>query len=171
MFQVMLYCSGLSTREPMTADLLVISQVRRCGSSPGRSWTSLELLDFLWRWVSNKHLRNMKIKLLFSGWYLIALGFWSMLYDPIHFAAFMIILFLLPVLLYTSYVLYGLYLMLSEAYIDVSILEYSSSSSWLMISSCFSLSCHVGGRNHTLMKQWMTNTWTSGEYLFESQSC
>ena len=68
---------------------------------------------------------KLKIKLLLSGWYLIALGFWSMLYDPIHFAAFMIILFLLPVLLYTSYVLYGLYLMLSEAYIDVSILEYS----------------------------------------------
>ena len=42
-----------------------------------------------------------------------------MLYDPIHFAVFMIILLLLPVLLYTSYILYGLYLMLSEAYIDV----------------------------------------------------
>ena len=43
-----------------------------------------------------------------------------MLYDPIHFAVFLIISFLLPTLLYTSYILQGLYLILGEAYIDVS---------------------------------------------------
>ena len=55
-----------------------------------------------------------------SVWYLLSLGFWSMLYDPIHFAVFLIISFLLPTLLYTSYILQGLYLILGEAYIDVS---------------------------------------------------
>ena len=42
-----------------------------------------------------------------------------MLYDPIHFAVFMVIVLLIPLLLYTAYVLHGLYLMLGEAYIDV----------------------------------------------------
>merc|ERR1719445_76510 len=51
-------------------------------------------------------------------WYLITLGFWSMLYTPIHFAVFLIISLLLPVLLYTAYTLHGLYLALGEAYID-----------------------------------------------------
>ena len=45
-----------------------------------------------------------------------------MLYTPIHFAVFLIISALLPVLLYTAYVLHGLYLALGEAYIDVSII-------------------------------------------------
>ena len=54
------------------------------------------------------------------GWYLVSLGFWSMLYDPIHFAVFLIICLLLPTLVYTSFILQGLYLLLGEAYIDVS---------------------------------------------------
>ena len=57
------------------------------------------------------------------GWYLITLGFWSMLYTPIHFAVFLIISLLLPVLLYTAYTLHGLYLALGEAYIDVSVIS------------------------------------------------
>ena len=61
------------------------------------------------------------IILSLPGWYLITLGFWSMLYTPIHFAVFLIISALLPVLLYTAYTLHGLYLALGEAYIDVSI--------------------------------------------------
>ena len=46
-----------------------------------------------------------------------------MLYDPIHFAVFMIIICLIPVLLYTAYILHGLYIMLGEAYIDVRITQ------------------------------------------------
>ena len=58
-----------------------------------------------------------------AGWYLTTLGFWSMLYAPIHFAVFLIISLLLPVLLYTAYTLHGLYLALGEAYIDVSVIS------------------------------------------------
>ena len=46
-----------------------------------------------------------------------------MLYTPIHFAVFLIISLLLPVLLYTAYTLHGLYLALGEAYIDVSVIS------------------------------------------------
>jgi len=52
------------------------------------------------------------------GWYLLSLGFWSMEYEPIHLAVFLIIVLLIPVLIATSYILHGLYLMLGEAYID-----------------------------------------------------
>ena len=38
--------------------------------------------------MDNSHFNQIKI----SGWYLVSLGFWSMLYDPIHFAVFMIII-------------------------------------------------------------------------------
>ena len=55
------------------------------------------------------------------GWYLASLGVWSMLYTPIHFAVFLIICFLLPSLLYSAYLLQTLYLVLGEAYIDVSL--------------------------------------------------
>ena len=44
-----------------------------------------------------------------------------MLYTPIHFAVFLIICFLLPSLLYSAYLLQTLYLVLGEAYIDVSL--------------------------------------------------
>ena len=55
-----------------------------------------------------------------TGWYLVTLGFWSMLYDPIHFAVFVVLCCLVPVLLYTAYILHSLYLVMGEAYIDVS---------------------------------------------------
>ena len=57
---------------------------------------------------------------LSTGWYLVTLGFWSMLYDPIHFAVFVLLCCLVPVLLYTAYILHSLYLVMGEAYIDVS---------------------------------------------------
>ena len=50
----------------------------------------------------------------------MTLGFWSMLYDPIHFAVFVVLCCLVPVLLYTAYILHSLYLVMGEAYIDVS---------------------------------------------------
>ena len=43
-----------------------------------------------------------------------------MLYDPIHFAVFVVLCCLVPVLLYTAYILHSLYLVMGEAYIDVS---------------------------------------------------
>ena len=52
-------------------------------------------------------------------WYLLALGAWAMLYEPIHFAVFLIICFLIPLLIYISYVLVGFYIYLKEAYIEV----------------------------------------------------
>ena len=75
--------------------------------SMGR-WDLIWILSTIWRYF-------------ILGWYLVSLGFWSMLYDPIHFAVFMIIISLIPVLLYTAYILHGLYIMLGEAYIDVRI--------------------------------------------------
>ena len=77
--------------------------------SMGR-WDLIWILSTIWRYF-------------ILGWYLVSLGFWSMLYDPIHFAVFMIIICLIPVLLYTAYILHGLYIMLGEAYIDVRITQ------------------------------------------------
>ena len=60
----------------------------------------------------------------------MTLGFWSMLYDPIHFAVFVLLCCLVPVLLYTGYILHSLYLVMGEAYIDVSTAhaQYNSAS-------------------------------------------
>jgi len=51
-------------------------------------------------------------------WYLLALGSWAMLYEPVHFAVFLIICCLLPLLLYVSFILVGFYIYLKEAYIE-----------------------------------------------------
>jgi len=51
------------------------------------------------------------------GWFL-NLGFWAMFHDPIHFAVFIIISLLIPILMYTSCILQALYNTLKEAYID-----------------------------------------------------
>ena len=53
-----------------------------------------------------------------------------MLYDPIHFAVFVLLCCLVPVLLYTGYILHSLYLVMGEAYIDVSTAhaQYNSAS-------------------------------------------
>ena len=64
-----------------------------------------------------------------------------MLYTPIHFAVFLIISALLPVLLYTAYTLHGLYLALGEAYIDVSIVTicHEMLAHLVMKSCCIAL--------------------------------
>merc|ERR1712032_1696287 len=51
-------------------------------------------------------------------WYLLALGSWAMLYEPVHFAVFLIICCLLPLLIYISFILVGFYIYLKEAYIE-----------------------------------------------------
>jgi hypothetical protein len=53
------------------------------------------------------------------AWYLLALGTWAMLHEPVHFAVFIIICLLLPLLLYVSFILLGFYVYLKEAYIEV----------------------------------------------------
>lgn len=78
-------------------------------------FTSQKVWIILWQIMNILGLLGLVISM---GWYLVSLGFWSMLYDPIHFAVFMIIICLIPVLLYTAYILHGLYIMLGEAYID-----------------------------------------------------
>ena len=85
-----------------------------------------------------------------------------MLYDPIHFAVFLIISFLLPTLLYTSYILQGLYLILGEAYIDVSNKKEYNGNKLFFSSLC----CHAGERKQTTMTTWRRNLSTSGEFPF-----
>lgn len=41
-----------------------------------------------------------------------------MLYEPVHFAVFLIICCLLPLLIYISFILVGFYIYLKEAYIE-----------------------------------------------------
>ena len=65
-----------------------------------------------------------------------------MLYTPIHFAVFLIICFLLPTVLYSAYLLQTLYLVLGEAYIDVSIsYEYPPPLLPFVLRSVESLCC------------------------------
>merc|ERR1712059_94465 len=51
-------------------------------------------------------------------WYLLFLGVWAMMHEPVHFAVFLIICFLLPLLLYISFILLGFYTYLKEAFIE-----------------------------------------------------
>jgi len=51
------------------------------------------------------------------GWYL-AFGFWAMLHEPIHFVVFLILAAILPLMLYTAFIIFALYSYLKEAYID-----------------------------------------------------
>ena len=65
-----------------------------------------------------------------------------MLYTPIHFAVFLIICFLLPTVLYSAYLLQTLYLVLGEAYIDVSMsYEYPPPLPPFVLRSVESLCC------------------------------
>ena len=97
-----------------------------------------------------------------TGWYLVTLGFWSMLYDPIHFAVFVLLCCLVPVLLYTSYILHSLYLVMGEAYIDVSTAHAQYNSATCLLS-CSSSCCRGGGRATATTR--MRSLWTSGESL------
>ena len=67
----------------------------------------------------------------------MTLGFWSMLYDPIHFAVFVVLCCLVPVLLYTAYILHSLYLVMGEAYIDVSNAMHTNST----VQQCDNATC------------------------------
>ena len=70
-----------------------------------------------------------------------------MLYDPIHFAVFVLLCCLVPVLLYTGYILHSLYLVMGEAYIDVST-AHAQYNSATYLTSCSS-SCFRGGGRAT----------------------
>merc|ERR1711953_697745 len=99
------------------ADFLLIWSLNR-RSEEGKflcDFSSQKVWILLWQVMNILGVCGLVVALV---WYLLSLGFWSMLYDPIHFAVFLIISFLLPTLLYTSYILQGLYLILGEAYID-----------------------------------------------------
>jgi len=51
------------------------------------------------------------------GWY-VRLGLWAMLHEPIHFAVFLLLLAIIPLILYAAFLVLGLYFYLKEAYID-----------------------------------------------------
>ena len=69
-----------------------------------------------------------------------------MFHDPIHFAVFIIISLLIPILMYTSCILQALYNTLKEAYIDV--IYTTPSLYWIMYDGLFFSSYfHVGEMN------------------------
>ena len=124
-FQLTVSSSGPSTGEHKRESSFATSPVRKFGFLSGKLATSSQSLGLLSLWVSYINIPSNQLHLdgltvLTSGWYLASLGLWSMLYTPIHFAVFLIICFLLPSLLYSAYLLQTLYLVLGEAYIDVS---------------------------------------------------
>ena len=84
-----------------------------------------------------------------------------MFHDPIHFAVFIIISLLIPLLMYTACILQALYNTLKEAYIDVTI----EPSKIIDDLRCFffSLYFHVGERN--LILKMMNSMVMSGVYL------
>merc|ERR1711936_753522 len=101
----------------VAADFLLIWSLNR-RSEEGKflcDFTSQKVWIVLWQVMNILGVVGLLVAL---GWYLASLGFWSMLYDPIHFAVFLIICFLLPTLIYSGVLLQGLYLILGEAYID-----------------------------------------------------
>ena len=68
-----------------------------------------------------------------------------MLYDPIHFAVFVLLCCLVPVLLYTGYILHSLYLVMGEAYIDVSTAHAQCNSTTVRHVCCHVLVRVVAG--------------------------
>ena len=98
-----------------------------------------------------------------SGWYLASLGVWSMLYTPIHFAVFLIICALLPTLLYSAYLLQTLYLVLGEAYIDVSFTSFCYEKYGETECGISSLCYRGGERRTTMMTTWRRRNHSTSE--------
>lgn len=68
----------------------------------------------LWQVANVLAILGLTVATVWYAW----LGTWAMLHDPVHFAVFVIILFIIPFLFYISIILLGFYHYLREAFID-----------------------------------------------------
>jgi len=112
----------------IAADFLLLWSLNR-RTDEGRflcDFTSQKVWIIMWQVFNLVGVIGLIVAL---GWFL-NLGFWSMLHDPIHFAVFLIICFLIPILLYTSCILQALYNTLKEAYIDFILTRGRDDSDW-----------------------------------------
>merc|ERR1719499_1614291 len=124
MWQVFNLVGGLF----IAADFLLLWSLNR-RTDEGRflcDFTSQKVWIIMWQVFNLVGVVGLIVAL---GWFL-NLGFWSMLHDPIHFAVFLIICFLLPILLYTSCIHQALYNTLKEAYIDFILTRGRDDSDW-----------------------------------------
>merc|ERR1712059_40663 len=85
------------------------------GGKPSCDFTDQKVWILIWQVLNAIGVLGLAVAL---GWYLQHLGLDAMLYEPVHFVVFIIILLILPLIICTSILLLGLYNYLKEAYID-----------------------------------------------------
>eukprot|EP00090_Calanus_glacialis_P024863 TRINITY_DN38588_c0_g1_i1.p1 TRINITY_DN38588_c0_g1~~TRINITY_DN38588_c0_g1_i1.p1 ORF type:complete len:180 (+),score=28.97 TRINITY_DN38588_c0_g1_i1:153-692(+) len=100
----------------LAADFLLLYSLfwKSDDGKPSCDFTNQKVWIMIWQVCNIGAVLGLAVAL---GWYLW-LGFWAMLHVPVHFVVFLIIVTILPVLIYTSFILLALFSYLKEAYID-----------------------------------------------------
>ena len=101
----------------LAADFLLLYSLfwKSDGGKPACDFTNQRVWIMIWQVLNIVAILGLAVAL---GWY-SWLGFWAMFHDPVHFVVFLIIIAILPILFYTSFILHALYSYLKESYIDV----------------------------------------------------
>jgi len=103
-------CSGFY------ADFLLVYSLfwKAIDGKPVCDFTNQKVWVIIWQIMNLLGVLGVGVAL---GWYL-TFGFWAMLHEPVHFVVFLILAAILPLMLYTAFIILALYNYLKEAYID-----------------------------------------------------
>jgi len=100
----------------IAADFLLVYSLF-CKARDGKpvcDFTNQKVWVVMWQMMNLLGMLGVGVAL---GWYL-TFGFWAMLHEPVHFVVFLILAAILPIMLYTAFIILALYNYLKEAYID-----------------------------------------------------
>jgi len=98
------------------ADFLLVYSLfwKAIDGKPVCDFTNQKVWVIIWQIMNLLGVLGVGVAL---GWYL-TFGFWAMLHEPVHFVVFLILAAILPLMLYTAFIILALYNYLKEAYID-----------------------------------------------------
>ena len=144
----------------LAADFLLLYSLfwKSDDGKPSCDFTNQKVWIMIWQVCNIGAVLGLAVAL---GWYLW-LGFWAMLHVPVHFVVFLIIVTILPVLIYTSFILLALFSYLKEAYIDVRVLY----SIMKFDKTILFFSPFLGKGRRMKMNQ----AWHQGEEEFQSEN-
>jgi len=100
----------------IAADFLLVYSLfwKAMDGKPVCDFTNQKVWVIMWQIMNLLGVLGIGVAL---GWYL-TFGFWAMLHEPVHFVVFLILAAILPIMLYTAFIILVLYNYLKEAYID-----------------------------------------------------
>jgi len=100
----------------IAADFLLVYSLfwKAIDGKPVCDFTNQKVWVIMWQIMNLLGVLGVGVAL---GWYL-TFGFWAMLHEPVHFVVFLILAAILPLMLYTAFIILALYNYLKEAYID-----------------------------------------------------